>query len=60
MHKNTDYSILFVLDIDGCVDISCYPGVACIDAPAPETGSTCGPCPAGLVGDGSICKRTEL
>ena len=43
------------LDVDGCSEISCFEGVNCTDNPAPQTGATCGPCPAGLVGDGTRC-----
>ena len=42
-------------DFDGCSEVSCFEGVACTDNPAPQTGATCGPCPAGLEGDGSKC-----
>jgi hypothetical protein len=42
-------------DIDGCAGNPCFPGVACYDEPAPSTGFTCGPCPAGYEGDGEIC-----
>ena len=42
-------------DFDGCSEMSCFDGVTCTDNPAPQTRATCGPCPAGLVGDGNKC-----
>ena len=42
-------------DVDGCDEISCYEGVACIDVPAPGEGAMCGPCPVGFTGDGQKC-----
>ena len=43
------------VDVNGCSEISCFEGVNCTDNPAPQTGATCGPCPAGLEGDGIKC-----
>ncbi|XP_023932116.1 uncharacterized protein LOC106156983 [Lingula anatina] len=46
-------------DIDGCADNPCFTGVACVDVAAPGTGFQCGPCPLGLVGDGSVCSDED-
>ena len=43
------------MDANGCSEISCFEGVTCTDNPAPLTGVTCGPCPAGLERDGAKC-----
>ena len=40
-------------DIQGCLEGSCFEGVACLDVPAPGTGFSCGPCPSGYHGDGA-------
>nr|XP_032818226.1 uncharacterized protein LOC116946998 [Petromyzon marinus] len=42
-------------DYNACVDSPCHPGVNCTDEPAPSLGFLCGPCPAGLTGNGSKC-----
>ena len=42
-------------DIQGCLEGSCFEGVACLDVPAPGTGFSCGPCPSGYHGDGASC-----
>ena len=42
-------------DRNGCLEASCYTGVQCYDVAAPGMGITCGPCPAGYNGDGSMC-----
>ena len=42
-------------DRNGCLEASCYTGVQCYDVPAPGVGITCGPCPTGYNGDGSMC-----
>lgn len=46
-------------DLDACEENfqPCYPGVECIDLkpPANASGFKCGPCPAGLTGDGVEC-----
>ena len=31
---------------NGCLDLTCFPGVNCTDARAPAIGASCGPCPA--------------
>ena len=45
------------LDIPGCLEGRCFPGVTCEDVPAPGTGFTCGPCPEGYNGDGITCEE---
>ena len=35
------------VDYNGCLDLVCFPGVQCVDVPAPGTGANCGPCPDG-------------
>ncbi|CAH1796397.1 unnamed protein product [Owenia fusiformis] len=40
-----------------CKEDACYPGVPCYETPG---GPTCGPCPAGFVGDGKNCKRATV
>ena len=42
-------------DINGCAGVSCFAGVSCIDAVAPQTGYRCGMCPQDYVGNGSYC-----
>ena len=42
-------------DTDGCAQIECFEGVACIDLPAPSVGAMCGDCPVGFTGDGEKC-----
>ena len=42
-------------DRNGCSEIQCFDGVDCVDAPAPEEGASCGPCPSGFTGDGEKC-----
>ena len=37
------------MDVNGCNDIDCFPGVECTDNPAPLTGATCGDCPNGTI-----------
>ena len=44
------------LDTQSCTAESCYPGVKCHDIPAPGTGFRCDACPAGFLGDGTICE----
>jgi hypothetical protein len=36
-----------------CESNPCFPGVACGEK---EDGFECGPCPAGTIGDGIMCK----
>ena len=36
--------------------MNCYPGVQCLDKPAPLSGHTCGDCPQGFIGDGVDCQ----
>ena len=43
-------------DIDACADNPCYPSVNCTDLPPPSAGYTCGPCPSGMVGNGTDCR----
>ena len=43
------------VDVDGCTEVSCFQDAECIDAPAPEVGAECPPCPSGYFGDGSKC-----
>lgn len=45
------------IEIDGCADAPCFPGVACTDVAAPGVGYTCGSCPPDFVGDGAECTR---
>ena len=35
--------------------MSCFQDAECIDAPAPEVGAECPPCPLGYFGDGAKC-----
>ena len=42
-------------DADGCQETECFPGVVCMDVPAPGVGALCGACPQGYVGDGGKC-----
>ena len=44
------------VDINGCDDIDCFPGVECTDNPAPLTGATCGECPNGTVTRNNSCE----
>lgn len=50
-------------DLDACEENfqPCYPGIQCIDLkpPADASGFVCGPCPAGLTGDGIECTGNE-
>lgn len=50
-------------DLDACEENfqPCYPGIQCIDLkpPAEASGFVCGPCPAGLTGDGIECTGNE-
>ncbi|XP_078667257.1 uncharacterized protein LOC144909081 [Branchiostoma floridae x Branchiostoma belcheri] len=43
------------IDDDACLSSPCFPGVRCVDVPAPATGFTCGTCPTGYSGDGLNC-----
>ncbi|KAK3234816.1 hypothetical protein CYMTET_54942 [Cymbomonas tetramitiformis] len=48
------------VDVDGCAEAAaegegCYPGAFCADVPAPASGFTCGACPVGMEGDGTVC-----
>ncbi|KAK3277429.1 hypothetical protein CYMTET_14563 [Cymbomonas tetramitiformis] len=45
------------VDVDGCVEAPCHPGVACVDLLAPSLGRECGPCPIAFIGDGAVCKE---
>ena len=45
-------------DKKSCESKSCYPGVECIDASAPEIGFSCGECPENMVGNGKSCINT--
>ena len=47
----------FFLDLDDCAPNPCYPGVECLDAPAPSRGYRCGPCPPPTTGDGTTCTQ---
>ena len=42
-------------DVNGCTEVSCFQDATCIDAPAPEVGAECPPCPLGYFGDGAKC-----
>lgn len=46
-------------DIDGCVGVTCFPGVVCLDVPAPGEGGRCDVCPLGLEGDGVTCTEID-
>eukprot|EP00731_Ephydatia_muelleri_P017659 Em0010g757a len=35
------------MDYNGCLDLVCFPGVQCVDVPAPGIRANCGPCPDG-------------
>jgi len=48
------------IDIPGCRDGMCFPGVECFDASAPSTGFTCGSCPVGYSGDGYNCVNAGI
>ena len=43
------------VDVNGCTEVSCFQDAECIDAPAPEVGAECPPCPLGYFGDGAKC-----
>eukprot|EP00854_Cymbomonas_tetramitiformis_P024953 gene24953-biopygen25795 len=47
-------------DTDGCQQAPCFPGVECVDTPAPGDGRTCGSCPDGYRGDGIECEMCTL
>ncbi|KAK3248069.1 hypothetical protein CYMTET_42451 [Cymbomonas tetramitiformis] len=47
------------VDVDGCAEAPCYPGVPCRDLPAPSLGRSCGPCPMGFIGDGEVCEENR-
>ena len=42
-------------DIDGCADSPCAANVTCTDTPAPGDGYSCGSCPEGYIGSGTVC-----
>uniref|UniRef100_A0A8C4RBG3 Mucin-like protein n=1 Tax=Eptatretus burgeri TaxID=7764 RepID=A0A8C4RBG3_EPTBU len=42
-------------DLNPCENNPCFPGVNCIDIPAPSLDFKCGSCPDGLSGNGSKC-----
>ena len=42
-------------DLDGCTELTCFDGVACVDVPAPGIRAVCGSCPPGYSGDGLNC-----
>jgi fibulin 1/2 len=44
------------VDINGCDDIDCFPGVECTDNPAPLIGATCGECPNGTIARDNYCE----
>eukprot|EP00854_Cymbomonas_tetramitiformis_P001574 gene1574-2210_t len=44
------------VDEDGCARDPCFPGVECVDIPAPGVGRTCQSCPEGYRGDGATCE----
>nr|XP_033815553.1 mucin-4 isoform X2 [Geotrypetes seraphini] len=46
-------------DFDACVQNNCYDNGTCTDHPAPGEGLTCGPCPAGLTGNGMKCSDID-
>ena len=48
------------VDADGCIEVSCFQDAECIDAPAPQIGAECPPCPVGYIGDGSKCAGVLL
>jgi len=45
------------LDRDDCAFSVCYPGVLCIDIPAPDFGFLCGSCPEGTTGQKILNKN---
>lgn len=47
-------------DVDGCINLDCFPGVNCTDKPAPLTGATCGDCPIGTRASNESCFGTVL
>ena len=42
-------------DRNGCSEVTCYPGVVCIDVAAPGVGAQCDSCPSGFTGNGIKC-----
>ncbi|XP_038046270.1 uncharacterized protein LOC119720607 [Patiria miniata] len=44
---------------DACADNPCFLNVDCVDEDPPSLNSTCGPCPAGLEGDGKSCQDID-
>ncbi|XP_038046069.1 uncharacterized protein LOC119720470 [Patiria miniata] len=44
---------------DACADNPCFLNVDCVDEDPPSLNSTCGPCPAGLEGDGKTCQDID-
>lgn len=59
IYYHTAYSGQFCeSEADGCSEIQCFEGVACIDVKAPGDGANCGPCPMGFTGDGYKCIGT--
>ncbi|KAK3259548.1 hypothetical protein CYMTET_31458 [Cymbomonas tetramitiformis] len=48
------------VDEDGCARDPCFPGVECVDIPAPGVGRTCQSCPEGYRGDGATCELCTL
>ncbi|KAK3280112.1 hypothetical protein CYMTET_12034 [Cymbomonas tetramitiformis] len=47
------------VDIDGCTNSPCFPGVQCTDVAAPGLGYICNDCPEGYTGDGISCEIDE-
>ncbi|XP_022099415.1 fibrillin-1-like [Acanthaster planci] len=47
------------INFDACADNPCFPGVTCFDEDPPSLESNCGPCPAGLDGDGKTCRDID-
>ncbi|KAK3277085.1 hypothetical protein CYMTET_14885 [Cymbomonas tetramitiformis] len=48
------------LEEDGCAAEPCFPGVECVDIPAPGVGRACGSCPEGYRGDGGACELCTM
>ncbi|XP_038046073.1 mucin-like protein [Patiria miniata] len=44
---------------DACADNPCFLNVDCVDEDPPSLNSTCGPCQAGLEGDGKSCQDID-